>query len=63
MHFLVLYKCDPDWVQHDGRCYYFGPVRNQSLKNWADANDYCKSSGGNLVIIGDPYEMSFVTGN
>ncbi|KAL4230751.1 hypothetical protein ACF0H5_011126 [Mactra antiquata] len=57
----VMNKCDKDWILHGSNCYYFGPVRNQSLKNWGDANDFCRSSGGNLVIISDPYEMSFIT--
>ncbi|XP_053398682.1 uncharacterized protein LOC128556876 isoform X2 [Mercenaria mercenaria] len=57
----VNYICDHDWVLFRGECYYFGPVRNQSLKNWYDANDFCKSSGAQLVVIGNPYEMSFVT--
>jgi hypothetical protein len=59
---LVNYVCDKDWVLYQTECYYFGPVGNQSLKNWYDANDFCKSSGAYLVVIGDPYEMSFVTG-
>ncbi|XP_060586405.1 uncharacterized protein LOC132742102, partial [Ruditapes philippinarum] len=57
----VNYVCDKDWVLYQTECYYFGPVGNQSLKNWYDANDFCKSSGAYLVVIGDPYEMSFVT--
>ena len=56
------FVCDNDWVLFRAECYYFGPVRNQSLKTWYDANDFCKSSGANLVVIGDPYEMSFITG-
>lgn len=58
----VFYRCDVNWKLFRNKCYYFGPVGQQSLKNWYDAHDYCKSfSGGNLVVIGDPYEMSFVT--
>ena len=56
------YHCDPDWILYSKKCYYFGPLRNQSSKTWDEAKAYCQATGGSLVVIGDPYEISFVTG-
>lgn len=62
-NFTATYACEQDWKVFGKKCYYFGPIKTQTTKTWERARDYCASSGGNLVIIDDPYEMSFVTGN
>ncbi|XP_067468345.1 hepatic lectin-like isoform X4 [Thunnus thynnus] len=50
-------KCDKDWEQHGGKCYYFS-ITNSS---WEESRRYCQSQGGDLVKIDSSDEQIFLT--
>ncbi|XP_061089341.1 CD209 antigen-like protein E isoform X4 [Conger conger] len=44
------------WTRFLGRSYYFSPQR----MNWVQSRDYCRSKGGNLVIIKSEEKQRFL---
>ncbi|XP_067468330.1 C-type lectin domain family 4 member E-like isoform X2 [Thunnus thynnus] len=50
-------KCDKDWEQYGGKCYYFS-ITNSS---WEESRRDCQSQGGDLVKIDSRDEQTFLT--
>ncbi|XP_067468353.1 CD209 antigen-like protein E [Thunnus thynnus] len=50
-------KCDEDWEQHGGKCYYFSII----ISSWEESRRYCQSQGGDLVKIDSRDEQIFLT--
>ncbi|XP_044191213.1 asialoglycoprotein receptor 1-like isoform X1 [Thunnus albacares] len=50
-------KCDKDWEQHGGKCYYF----SITTSSWEESRRYCQSHGGDLVKIDSRDEQIFLT--
>ncbi|XP_067468344.1 hepatic lectin-like isoform X3 [Thunnus thynnus] len=50
-------KCDKDWEQHGGKCYYF----STTTSSWEESRRYCHSQGGDLVKIDSRDEQIFLT--
>ena len=47
----------PDAVQFGGHYYY---LFDNGKDNWSEAQNYCKSLGGDLVVVNDEYENAFL---
>ena len=47
----------PDAVQFGGHYYY---LFDNGKDNWSEAQNYCKSIGGDLVVVNDEYENAFL---
>lgn len=45
-------------IDNGNNCY---KLVSKNPKNWQDASDFCKSEGGNLVSIRDPFEQAYVS--
>ncbi|XP_031150862.1 galactose-specific lectin nattectin-like isoform X1 [Sander lucioperca] len=48
--------CPPGWTQFGSRCFSF----NFKGKSWVDAENFCKSKGGNLASIHSVEEYEFL---
>ncbi|XP_013397759.1 uncharacterized protein LOC106164412 [Lingula anatina] len=49
--------CDDGWKAYSYSCYYFVPF----LRNWANAQRYCKNFGATLVRVNDNNEQAYLT--
>uniref|UniRef100_A0A668RTR2 C-type lectin domain-containing protein n=1 Tax=Oreochromis aureus TaxID=47969 RepID=A0A668RTR2_OREAU len=47
------YKCEDDWKEHGGNCYYF----STNSSSWNESRTVCKSKGGDLVKIDSEEEQ------
>eukprot|EP00064_Thunnus_orientalis_P017381 superscaffoldBa00003671_g17462 len=50
-------KCDKDWEQRGGKCYFFSPTNS----SWNESRRYCQRRGGDLVKIDSRDEQIFLT--
>lgn len=50
--FSVL-RCQPGWRKFNESCYFFAT----SSKNWESSRQYCKSKGGDLVVVNSREEQ------
>uniref|UniRef100_A0A668U974 C-type lectin domain-containing protein n=1 Tax=Oreochromis aureus TaxID=47969 RepID=A0A668U974_OREAU len=46
-------KCEDDWKEHGGNCYYF----STNSSSWNESRTVCKSKGGDLVKIDSEEEQ------
>ncbi|CAI5691483.1 unnamed protein product [Oreochromis niloticus] len=53
------YKCEDDWKEHGGNCYYF----STNSSSWNESRTVCKSKGGDLVKIDSEEEQNFLRKN
>nr|XP_057946099.1 C-type lectin domain family 12 member B-like [Doryrhamphus excisus] len=51
-------KCPQEWNFFNNSCYFFSLTQK---KTWMASRDYCISYGGNLVVIDDQNEQSYVS--
>ncbi|XP_028447514.1 galactose-specific lectin nattectin isoform X2 [Perca flavescens] len=49
-------SCPPGWTQFGSRCFSF----NFQGKSWTDAENFCKSDGGNLASVHSEEEQLFL---
>ncbi|XP_031150884.1 galactose-specific lectin nattectin-like isoform X6 [Sander lucioperca] len=49
-------SCPPGWTQFGSRCFSF----NFQGKSWVDAENFCKSDGGNLASVHSEEEHVFL---
>uniref|UniRef100_A0A3B4HCE8 C-type lectin domain-containing protein n=1 Tax=Pundamilia nyererei TaxID=303518 RepID=A0A3B4HCE8_9CICH len=47
------YKCEDDWKEHGGNCYYF----STNSSSWNESRTVCKTKGGDLVKIDSEEEQ------
>uniref|UniRef100_A0A3P8QS35 C-type lectin domain-containing protein n=1 Tax=Astatotilapia calliptera TaxID=8154 RepID=A0A3P8QS35_ASTCA len=53
------YKCEDDWKEHGGNCYYF----STNSSPWNESRTVCKTKGGDLVKIDSEEEQNFLRKN
>ncbi|XP_026012972.1 CD209 antigen-like protein C [Astatotilapia calliptera] len=53
------YKCEDDWKEHGGNCYYF----STNSSSWNESRTVCKTKGGDLVKIDSEEEQNFLRKN
>lgn len=46
-------SCQPGWIKFNESCYFFAT----SSKNWESSRQYCKSKGGDLVVVNSQEEQ------
>lgn len=46
-------SCQPGWIKFNESCYFFAT----SSKNWESSRRYCKSKGGDLVVVNSQEEQ------
>ncbi|XP_028937484.1 C-type lectin domain family 2 member L-like isoform X2 [Ornithorhynchus anatinus] len=51
--------CPEDWLQLRKKC-YFSSSEHESKRNWSDSQEYCRSQGGDLVVIENKQELVFI---
>uniref|UniRef100_A0A8C9XXM0 C-type lectin domain-containing protein n=1 Tax=Sander lucioperca TaxID=283035 RepID=A0A8C9XXM0_SANLU len=49
-------RCPPGWTESDQKCYMF----HSSKKDWADAENFCTTIGGNLASIHTAEEYKLI---
>ncbi|XP_075904283.1 uncharacterized protein LOC142902754 [Nelusetta ayraudi] len=49
-------SCQPGWIKFNESCYFFAT----SSKNWESSRQYCKSKGGDLVVVNSQEEQAFI---